>query len=61
MGKDAQLSNPEATSPPTPVAAEQTDVVAVFTIANRHGLHARPAARLVSELRGLDASVRLRI
>ena len=24
------------------------------------GLHARPAARLVSELRGLDASVRLR-
>jgi len=60
MGKDAQLSNPEATSPPTPVAAEQTDVVAVFTIANRHGLHARPAARLVSELRGLDASVRLR-
>jgi phosphocarrier protein FPr len=60
MGKDAQLSNPEATSPPTPVAAEQADVVAVFTIANRHGLHARPAARLVSELRGLDASVRLR-
>jgi multiphosphoryl transfer protein len=60
MGKDAQLSNPEATSPHTPVAGEQADVVAVFTVANRHGLHARPAARLVSELRGLDTSVRLR-
>ena len=60
MGKDAQLSNPEDTSPPTPVASEQADVVAVFTVANRHGLHARPAARLVSEMRGLDASVRLR-
>ena len=60
MGKDAQLSNPEDTSPPTPVAGEQADVVAVFTVANRHGLHARPAARLVSEMRGLDASVRLR-
>jgi len=61
MGKDAQLSNPEDTSAPsTPVAGEPADVVAVFTVANRHGLHARPAARLVSELRGLDASVRLR-
>ena len=60
MGKDAQLSNPEDTSPPTPVAGDPADVVAVFTIANRHGLHARPAARLVSEMRGLDASVRLR-
>ena len=60
MGKDAQLSNPEDTSPPTPVAGDSADVVAVFTIANRHGLHARPAARLVSEMRGLDASVRLR-
>ena len=60
MGKNAQLSNPEDTSPPTPVAGESVDVVAVFTVANRHGLHARPAARLVSEMRGLDASVRLR-
>ncbi len=59
MGKDAQL-NPDDTSPPTPVAGEQPDVVAVFTVANRHGLHARPAARLVSEMRGLDASVLLR-
>jgi phosphocarrier protein FPr len=59
MGKDAQLSNPADSSPPTPAAAQQADVVAVFTVGNRHGLHARPAARLVSEVRGLDASVRL--
>jgi phosphocarrier protein FPr len=59
MGKDAHLSNPEDTSPPTPVAGEQADVVAAFTLANQHGLHARPAARLVSAVRGLDASVRL--
>jgi phosphoenolpyruvate-protein phosphotransferase/dihydroxyacetone kinase phosphotransfer subunit len=60
MGKDAQLSNLEDTSPPTPVGGEQADVVTAFTVTNRHGLHARPAARLVSEMRGLDASVRLR-
>jgi phosphoenolpyruvate-protein phosphotransferase/dihydroxyacetone kinase phosphotransfer subunit len=60
MGKDAQLSKPEDKSPPTPVAGESVDVVAVFTVANRHGLHARPAARLVSEMRDLDASVGLR-
>ena len=34
--------------------------MAEFTVDNRHGLHARPAARLVSEVRRLDASVRLR-
>jgi multiphosphoryl transfer protein len=60
MGKDAQLSNPEDTPPPTPATGGQADVVAAFTVANRHGLHARPAARLVSEMRGLDAAVRLR-
>ena len=32
------------------------EVVAEFTVANRHGLHARPAARLVSEMRDLDAA-----
>ncbi|WP_459983026.1 phosphoenolpyruvate--protein phosphotransferase [Nocardioides sp. AN3] len=30
-----------------------------FTVANHHGLHARPAARLVSEVSGLDAAVTL--
>ena len=36
------------------------EVVGVFTVENPHGLHARPAARLVSEVRTLDASVQLR-
>ncbi len=40
-----------------PVGAE---VVAVFRVVNEHGLHARPAARLVAEIRGWDARVRLR-
>jgi phosphoenolpyruvate-protein phosphotransferase/dihydroxyacetone kinase phosphotransfer subunit len=60
MGKAAHLSGPEETSPPTLNTGEQAEAVAVFTVANRHGLHARPAARLVSEMRGLDARVRLR-
>ncbi|MFI5099894.1 MAG: dihydroxyacetone kinase phosphoryl donor subunit DhaM, partial [Actinomycetes bacterium] len=60
MGKTAHLSSgrePETDSDPVPPAA---DVVAVFTVENVHGLHARPAARLVSEVRGLDAVVRVR-
>ena len=32
----------------------------MFSVENPHGLHARPAARLVSEVRALDASVQLR-
>jgi multiphosphoryl transfer protein len=60
LGKAAHLSNQEDTPPPTLNADEQADEVAVFTVANRHGLHARPAARLVSEMRGLDALVQLR-
>ena len=35
-------------------------MVGVFTVENPHGLHARPAARLVGEVRSLDASVLLR-
>jgi phosphocarrier protein FPr len=60
MGKAAHLGNSEDTPPSTLEGVEQADVVAVFTVGNRHGLHARPAARLVSEVRGLDALVRLR-
>jgi len=61
MGKAAQLSDPEDSAPPANDLGEQADeVAAVFTVTNQHGLHARPAARLVSEVRGLDAVVRLR-
>ncbi|MDQ1585000.1 MAG: multiphosphoryl transfer protein, partial [Actinomycetota bacterium] len=61
MGKAAHLSAPDETTAvaePGQVAADE--IVGVFTVDNPHGLHARPAARLVSEVRGLDASVQLR-
>ena len=45
---------------PSPGRPAGDEVVGVFSVANQHGLHARPAARLVSEVRGLDASVQLR-
>jgi phosphocarrier protein FPr len=58
MGKAAHLAEPASDV----VAAEPRpeEVVGVFTVENPHGLHARPAARLVSEVRTLDASVQLR-
>ena len=43
-----------------PAEAAVQEVVGVFTVENPHGLHARPAARLVSEVRALDATVQLR-
>jgi phosphoenolpyruvate-protein phosphotransferase/dihydroxyacetone kinase phosphotransfer subunit len=60
LGKAAHLSSPTEDAAPelSPVSADE--VVGVFSIENPHGLHARPAARLVSELGGLDASVALR-
>ena len=57
MGKASHLAEPT-----TGVVAEPRpeEVVGVFTVQNAHGLHARPAARLVSEVRTLDATVHLR-
>jgi multiphosphoryl transfer protein len=53
-------------SPPTPAArdevrgvSEPTSLSAVVKITNRHGLHARPAARLVQEARLYDARIQL--
>jgi len=60
MGKAAHLSGPEDTSRGALHAGEDADMVATFTVSTLHGLHARPAARLVAEMRGLDAHVRLR-
>jgi phosphocarrier protein FPr len=60
MGKAAHLASPEedvASDQPAPTGE---DVVARFTVTNHHGLHARPAARLVGEVVGLDAAVSLR-
>ncbi|QLY30955.1 dihydroxyacetone kinase phosphoryl donor subunit DhaM [Nocardia huaxiensis] len=59
-GKRAQLGEP-----PTPPREEQsndatTPMRATVTVTNEHGLHARPAAELVSALRDLDADIQLR-
>jgi multiphosphoryl transfer protein len=61
LGKVAQLTAPTESAGPSKAGADEpAEVVATFTVGNRHGLHARPAARLVGELRGLDARLRLR-
>ncbi|MGH3885883.1 MAG: phosphoenolpyruvate--protein phosphotransferase [Pseudonocardiaceae bacterium] len=60
-GKTAHLA-------PTPVpprrsadgAAGTGELVGAFTVTNPHGLHARPASRVVQAVRTLDARVRLR-
>lgn len=58
--KAAQLTEPAPPPPPPPEDQEPAEVMAEFTVPNRHGLHARPAARLVSAVQGLDARVWLR-
>ncbi len=61
LGKTGHLVVPtadEAGAVATPPNEEET--VAVFTVTNAHGLHARPAARLVTEARALSASIQLR-
>lgn len=44
---------------PTTAPAGEQAVEGVFRVLNPHGLHARPAARLVGEVRGLDARIEL--
>jgi phosphoenolpyruvate-protein phosphotransferase/dihydroxyacetone kinase phosphotransfer subunit len=57
-GKQAQLGLTPAVAPGAP--AESTPPGASFVVSNAHGLHARPAARLVAEARKFDASIELR-
>lgn len=57
--KSAQLAEPDAPQPPTAQDVPAPEVTATFVITNLHGLHARPAARLVSTARQFDAQVRL--
>ena len=59
MGKETHLGAATADEPPVEQTGPAPTAVAAFTVANEHGLHARPAARLVGEVRGLDASVQL--
>lgn len=50
---------PAAAPTPDTTAIGEPAVTAEVTLVNPLGLHARPAAQLVSELRGFDAAVRL--
>ncbi len=52
----ARAEEPE----PEPAAADPGAVTGRFTVTAPHGLHARPAARLVNLVRDLDAPVELR-
>ncbi len=58
-GKQSHLQTPVQGKVGADDAAE-ADARAEFDVLNVHGLHARPAARLVSEVRTLDARVWLR-
>ena len=60
MGKAGHLSAPQEAATQEAGDVGAAEVVGVFSVENPHGLHARPAARLVSEVRALDASVQLR-
>jgi phosphoenolpyruvate-protein phosphotransferase/dihydroxyacetone kinase phosphotransfer subunit len=60
----AALAGKQAHLAPTPAGQEvgvigDEAVRGVFAVANLHGLHARPAARLVAQVRILDAQVQL--
>jgi phosphotransferase system HPr (HPr) family protein len=56
LGGDLASPGPVAAAEPVAVDGPATEVV----VRNPHGLHARPAATLVSGLRGLDATILLR-
>lgn len=58
-GKRAQLGLEEGTPSDAP-REDAPSEAAAFVVRNPHGLHARPAARLVTEARKFDASVELR-
>jgi phosphocarrier protein FPr len=56
-GKQAHLTGAVTSAAPTP---QQVGALrGVFVVRNAHGLHARPAARLVAQVRTLDAHVEL--
>ena len=60
MGKSGHLTTAREGAAPEVLEIGAAEIVGVFTVENPHGLHARPAARLVSEVRALDALVQLR-
>jgi phosphocarrier protein FPr len=56
-GKQSQLGTPTDIEP---VFRTEEGPSATITVTNPHGLHARPAARLVAQVRGFDAQVEIR-
>jgi phosphoenolpyruvate-protein phosphotransferase/dihydroxyacetone kinase phosphotransfer subunit len=59
-GKQAHLMPAEGEEGRPAAEVSVPEVTGVFVVGNEHGLHARPAARLVAEVRALDAKVTLR-
>ncbi len=62
VAKQAHLGGPEAAvteSSVQPADVHESTVSAEITVSNAHGLHARPAAKVVALLRGFDAEVTL--
>ena len=57
MGKSGHLAAPPEADASEGGEEGGEEVVGVFTVANPHGLHARPDARLVSEVRALERQV----
>ncbi len=57
-GKQSQLGVPAAATPG--VRSDEAGASVTVTVPNEHGLHARPAARLVSAVRAFDARVEIR-
>jgi len=55
-GKQSHLGGTTAVETPEVRAEQETTVI----VTNPHGLHARPAARLVTEIRGFDARLEVR-
>ena len=58
-GKTSHLAAPEPQAAPDPASAPD-ELTGAFTVANPHGLHARPAARVVQAVRAFDARVLIR-
>ncbi len=58
-GKTSHLAAPEPQAAPDPASAPD-ELTGAFTVANPHGLHARPAARVVQTVRAFDARVLIR-
>lgn len=60
LAKTTHLGSSAAGNPSTEALVTESHAAGAFTVHNQHGLHARPASRLVAVVNSLDASVELR-